>query len=468
MAPADLAFYGGISFLAGTLGASLNFHFGISVVAAVACLLALRIFRGWTVRHCALALALFLVGISYVHLYANLKERRERIPLRQPVSFSAIVIEEPEHYENLQRLSLALQPPFGGTIVALTALFPRFSYGDQLALRGAIAPKESRISRPTTFFPEVKLVDQHRGSPIKETLLNFKETLISQFRKTLPSDSAALLSGLTFGSRTDFSERLKGDMRLSGTTHLVALSGYNIAILAFAIHAIAKRKLARRGTFFLTVGVIVLFVLMVGAQASVVRAAIMGCLVLLAREAGRLYDPRNAITLAALLMVLVHPYLMAYDLGFQLSFLSLLGIVYLRPFLEQSFRITPRPNDFLGWRENALTTAAAQLAVIPVVLSRFGEFSLTAIFSNVLILGLVPLTMFLGFLLALITWALYPLGLLVAFVVNPILWYQQEVIHLFAAWRVPIGVRFLPVISLLYYGALILAIIKKATRHETN
>ena len=108
-------------------------------------------------------------------------------------------------------------------------------------------------------------------------------------------------------------------MSQSGTTHLVALSGYNITVIAIAVSTLLSYFLRRRIVFWLSILTIIAFVLMTGAEASVVRAAIMGGIILLAKQIGRIHSMRNAIVFAALLMVLFNPKILRFDIGFQLS-----------------------------------------------------------------------------------------------------------------------------------------------------
>ena len=131
----------------------------------------------------------------------------------------------------------------------------------------------------------------------------------------MPAEEAAFLSGLTLGERSDFSPEFKEALQTSGTTHLVALSGYNVSIVIVATMALLTSFLKRRIAFIVAFIFLVAFVLMTGAEASVVRAAIMGALVVIATESGRIFNPRNAITLAGLLMVLINPKVLVFDAG---------------------------------------------------------------------------------------------------------------------------------------------------------
>jgi competence protein ComEC len=386
-------------------------------------------------------LLLFFAGAFYYHFYLNLKIQNQNIPYGKIAVFSATVTGEPKVYEKYQILEARLEPPFGGNINIVTVSTADYKYGDVLRIEGNIEPAESAVKEPTAVFPKnIAVIAEHHGSRIKEALLNFKNFLLSQFQRSLPPTEAALMGGLTLGSRADFSAEFRNDMKLSGTTHLVALSGYNIGILVWAVSYAFGWFLSRKKTFYLTLAVIFLFVLMVGAEASVVRAAVMGFLVLLAGETGRVYNARNVITLTALVMILFDPTILAFNIGFQLSFLSLLGIIYLSPAIKTSLCIDKKNNSPL--KEAAIMTTSAQLAVMPLIISVFGQFSMTAVAANVLILEFVPLTMFFGFLLAALGSVYFYFGYAVAKLAEVLLFYEISVIKLFAKLSVPLQLPF--------------------------
>ena len=190
--------------------------------------------------------------------------------------------------------------------------------------------------------------------------------------------------------------------------------------------------LSRRMTFYLTTCVIALFVIMTGAQASLARAAMMGFLMLLAKEVGRPYSARNAVTFAALGMAFYDPTVVRFDIGFQLSFASLLGIIYLEPYIRRFLKVEDATQGFLRWKTSAATTLSAQLAVAPFLLYHFGRVSPVALVSNILVLATVPVTMFFGFLLGVGGILAKPLGFLFSIPARGLLSYQIAVIGLFA------------------------------------
>ncbi len=457
MHPSDIVFYGASAFLVGVLTASAGWNFLLVFIVAAAIGAALFIFKKIPALPISISLILFFSGAFYYHLYLNLREARENIHFAEEIAFSGVVTTEPKFTEKTQFFDIKLEAPYAGKVKVVTSQVPERHYGDLIMFQGKIEKPERKIDPPVSVFPKVSFIEAHQGFLLKENLINFKSVFINQFRKLLPQESAALMSGITFGYQSDFSKDFKNKMARSGTTHLVALSGYNITILVLAIAALFRSFLSRRLTFYLTVLAIILFAVMVGGEASVVRAAIMGFLTLLAREAGRIYSFRNAVVLAAAVMALFDPTILVFNIGFQLSFLSLVGIVYLEPALKKFFDIrdTGSPTSF-GWRENALTTLSAQLAVAPLLISYFEKISLISLFANVLILEFVPLTMALGFLLGAVSFLFFPLGALLGWFVNILLAYEVRIINFFANLEIPIGSTIYPgFVFVIYYLALI-------------
>ncbi|MDD5431332.1 MAG: ComEC/Rec2 family competence protein, partial [Candidatus Pacebacteria bacterium] len=348
------------------------------------------------------------------------------------------IITKIQQSDTSQSIVLNLQLPYSGNVKINTKPYPSFVYGDLVKVKGNIQkpPPESANYYAKegvlgiASFPQIELIKSGQGSPIKSVLLSFRNKIIGIFKQILPSEKAAFMAGLTIGAREDFSKDLTENMKQSGTTHLVALSGYNISIIAIAVMSILGGFLSRQLAFYFATAIIVLFVLMTGAEASVVRAAIMGIIALLATQAQRIYSLRNAIVIAAFLMVLFNPNVLVFDVGFQLSFLALLGIVYLAPAIKKLLNINTE--EIFNWKENLAQTLSAQLFVLPLLISTFGFFSLSSIFANVLILGVVPYAMGLGFIMAGLGFISIFLAKIIGLIENVILAYMLFIIDLFS------------------------------------
>lgn len=379
-------------------------------------------------------------------------------------AFTAEIVSHPVTEEGTQGAVLKLMDN-GLRVRAKFPAYPEFSYGDTLTFTGRIevpfsdsyrAYLAKERVRGVVAFPKIVSHESGRVS-FRGALYTLRERIVDSFRRTLPAKEAALMAGITVGAREDFSESFRDAMAQSGTTHLVALSGYNISIVVMVAMALFLAIFPRRVAFFVTLAVVISFVLMTGAEASVVRAAVMGGVMLLARHMGRRFDVRNAILFAALVMVLINPKVLMFDLGFQLSFLALLGIVYVKPALDR-FLGWEGTKGILSWRENLTTTASAQLAVAPLLISTFGNVSLSSLAANILVLEIVPFTMGIGFVLAAASFASFMLAQFMAFFALALLKFQTLVIEFFAVVSFPVS----PIFSLgtvgLYYGALLIFI----------
>jgi competence protein ComEC len=455
--PSDSVVYLSVSFLLGLAAFSLNFSVYFSLAAVFILLLIPVFIKKISFGYFFIALLIFILGFIYFNFYHHFQENSQKIIYGQNISFSGVIVNEPRQKEKSQVFTLSLVEPLKGQIEVLTSPSPVWHYGDLINLKGVINLPQNNFYLPLIAFPSIGFQKAHQGFYIKEILLNLKNSLTGVFPKFLSSQNAAFLSGLTFGERSSFSPEFKQEMALSGTTHLIALSGYNISLIVVAIGLFLGSFLSRRKTFYLTAVIIFLFVVMVGAEASIVRAAVMGFLALLAKELGRLYSFRNAIVLTALAMNILDPSLLVFNLGFQLSFLSLLGIVYLLPTLESLFRI--KSGGFLDWKENALMTLSSQLAVAPLLLIYFNQLSLTSLFANILILEAIPLTMILGFILAFLGTLSYYLAWPIGLLTGLFLTYEIKVIDFFAYFSFPIRNISLSWLIIVFYYSLLLALI---------
>ena len=161
---------------------------------------------------------------------------------------------------------------------------------------------------------------------------------------------------------------------------------------------------------------ILAFVFFTGATASVVRAGIMAVIVLLAQYLGRLSAVGRVLVYAVVVMLFFNPYLLMWDAGFQLSFLSTLGLVYLVPILEPLTEKIKVSGTSAMLLEVFITTMAAIFATMPLIMHQFGRFSVVAPLVNILVLWIIPWLMLFGFLALILSFVFFPLGQLIAWV----------------------------------------------------
>ena len=419
-----------------------------------------------------------IAGFFYSVGYGFLVNQNQTVPVSGAVFQASGRVAEVRAGLDSQRIFLSLQPPQNGRLDVLVGKFPELRYGDQVSVKGKITAipneKHSYALRHqligSLIFPEVLIENRGGGNPVKRKLEEAQQAVKNTLRKILPAEESSFVAGLLLGDTSGFSKNFRDSIRKAGVSHIVALSGYNITIIIQSVALLLLGIVPRRAVFALTILVALGFVIMTGADASIVRAAIMALVVGLASQTEKIYSARNAIALTGLVMLLINPYLLLGDIGFQLSFLALIGIFYLAPALRKIFHLGFNSGVW-HWRENAVNTIAAQAAVFPILAMSFKTISLVSILANVIILPLIPLTM----LLSAATLAVYvlnsALGQLLAELLKLVMRAEIKLIDFLSANAGAIQINALSEIATVFYFFALLAIVfygqKKLTTYES-
>ena len=371
------------------------------------------------IRNIAPYAACIAIGGAYCLIYAA-HRFPERIPFGRNTKMTGMVTRAEYHFDH-QELTL------GNGLRVYADRYPEFEYGDTIAFRGTVKKPRTPLLAGivNARHAAIRIRERNGGYAIQKILLKTKTLFENGLKRILPSDQAAFLSGLTLGTTDEFTKEFLEELRASGTTHIVALSGSNVTGIITGIMFLLGLILPRRKIFWPTVLVIALFVIMTGAESSLVRAAIMNGIFLIGARYERAGSMRNAILAAGFLMALWNPLVPAFDLGFQLSFAAILGMAYLVPRIEK----------WLPWKNRALLeSVSAQAAVMPLLALTVGRVTPFAIIPNMLIAAAVPCTVALGFIaggFALISPAL---AFAPAWLAGILLSYEMEVIHIAARY----------------------------------
>ncbi len=256
-----------------------------------------------------------------------------------------------------------------------------------------------------------------------------RAVLVSKINKILPEPEGPLFSAMVFGYTKEITRNLKNDFNRTGTSHVLAISGMNISIVVMMLMNFGLLiGLWRRQAFWLAIVGIVVFILLVGSPASAVRAGVMGSLLLWAKNQGRMVLVWRPIVLAAFFMSAIDPSLLAFNIGFQLSFLAVLGIAYFNNFWSNILSWIPL--KFL--RELIAISMAAQITTWPIILYNFGTVSLISPIANIFVVPLLTPIMFLGLGFSLVFWNvflsklfLWPAWLILHFVVKLVDWFSS-------------------------------------------
>lgn len=373
----------------------------------------------------------------------------------------------------------------GNRVLVRTAEYPLLAYGDEVLVLGAIrVPKSvllkngdrkfsyaAYLAKNGIFYemhyPNMSVLAHGKGNSIREKLLSAKSLLMHNIARMIPEPESSLAAGILLGAKQSLGKDLLQQFRDTGLAHIVVLSGYNIAVVAAAISRMVLPLPFIARMFASAVG-IVAFAIMVGGGATVVRATVMGVIVILARALGRERAALRALMVAGTLMLLYNPMLLLSDVSFQLSFIATLALIVFVPVLENYFFGVSRSRRAGVLREIFLATIATQIFVLPLLLYHMGSASIIGVLANLIVLPAVPLAMLTVALVSML--ASVPLvGALLGYVSYAVLTYIIFIVELFA--KIPYGslhIKTFPLVLLVAsYVALGYIVLKKFPR-STN
>ena len=350
--------------------------------------------------------ALFCVTGSAYYTIDDYRYYITKNSLQNKTQFEGRVTSLPVEQTSSQIATVALSTPIKARVFVHLNPYPKIEYGDVLRLEGSIVPPPSdsygnylakEHIHGTLFYPTIT-ISEKKPNAVFTSLYAVRTYTKNTLRELFQEREAAFLIGNMLGDKEGFSKDFLQKLSISGTLHLIALSGFHMTIIVFITLTILNVLFPRnkRLVFTLTFLFMGAFVAMTGFAVSAVRAALMAFVVGLAHQTGRLYDQRNALLFAAFVIAVWNPKAPVFDLGFQLSFAATIAIIYLTPLFKQIPFF--RTEGFLGWREVLAITITAQLGVLPITIINFQNFSLTSLPANALILPAIPLLMVLGFL----------------------------------------------------------------------
>ena len=220
-----------------------------------------------------------------------------------------------------------------GKILVTVGKYPRYEYGDKLRIKGILEfpeefpdfnYKEYLIKDgvySVSYYPDIELLGKNQGNLILSGILHLKEKLREVIFKNLSPPQSSILAAIILGDQRQISDLWKEKLNLTGVRHLTAVSGMNVTLIsAISMSFLLGLGFWRKQAFWITIIFISIFVIMTGLQSSAVRAGIMGIIFLLAQYLGRSSDSSRAILIAATLMLILNPFLLRLDVGFQLSF----------------------------------------------------------------------------------------------------------------------------------------------------
>jgi competence protein ComEC len=356
--------------------------------------------------------------------------------------FNTFIVSDPDIRETSQRV-LIKGNDFSRKALIMLPRYPEYEYGDEIEISGKLEQPDiledfnypGYLAKDGIFLvsyqPETKLISKGNGNGFLSAIFKIKSKVREVMSGNLPQSHAALLSAMVLGDRTQLPESLAQKLNLSGVRHMTSISGMHISILtAVLMSFLLGLGLWKKQAFWVTVIFISFFILFTGFQAPAVRSGIMGICFLMSQYLGRQNSSLRTILFSGALMLFLNPLVLVFDVGFQLSFLALLGILLLSPVFEKWLgRI---PNKF-QIRTILAMSLGAQIFTLPILVFNFGQFSLVAPFANILIVPALSYIMVLGFIFSAAGLAFPPLGFLFSLPCLLILQYLISVAGFFAS-----------------------------------
>ncbi|MDQ3245008.1 MAG: ComEC family competence protein, partial [bacterium] len=366
--------------------------------------------------------------------------------LGEKVELVGDIVDEPDSRVNSQKLIIQIKNDKNNKenikILVSTPLGSEYKYGDEVKLNGKLEKPENFITDTgKTFdyvnylkkdgilysmnFAHVSVLSHGHGHFIKSFLFNIKNKFLEKINYAIPQPESLLMGGLILGEKSNFSTDLRESFIRTGTIHIVALSGYNVTIVAEWLMKLFRSIRFFPQNFSISFGIlsIILFVIMTGGSSTAIRAGIMAVLTLVARATGRTYDVGRALLLAGVAMIILNPYVLYYDVSFQLSFIATIAVIFYAPRIEKHFGWITKSFEL---RDIINVTFAAYIFVLPFILYKMGNLSIVALPANILVLPFIPITMGLGFLTGILGFISYfisvPLGYISYLLLHYELW----------------------------------------------
>jgi len=305
--------------------------------------------------------------------------------------------------------------PVSGQARLKTGTRQRYAYGQPVRIDGRLVkpPDLEDFSyreylarkeiHSLIYSPRIDVLPQPvEGSPLLRWLYAARARGEAFLNRALPEPYAALANGMVLGIESGIPDELYDQFNATGSSHVIVISGSNVALIAGVIMGLAARLLGRRRAVWPTLAGIACYALLVGGDAAVVRASVMGSLVVVATALNRRSAALVSLTLACTLMTLLNP-LALWDVGLQLSSLATAGLILFVPTFTRGLqrgllRVGIAPARLPGAvravvEDGLVVTVAATVMTLPLIVYYFGRLSVVSLATNLLIVPVQPLVM---------------------------------------------------------------------------
>jgi len=263
---------------------------------------------------------------------------------------------------------------------------------------------------------DVEIISHDNSNIILRKIYELRNLMKTKIEKLLPKETSGLCLGMLIGETSGIEENMQEDFRDSNLSHILAVSGANVSYIIVSItYIFNKMCLRKRLSKIISIILLILFMLLTGCTSSVNRACIMAILMLIAELLYRKSDVYNNLAISALILLIINPYSLL-DIGFQLSYMGTIGIVFLHDKIGNFIKINNKIVKYFF--EMIAVTTCANLAIIPIMMFHFNTISLTFYFSNIIVGPILGIVVIIGFIMFFISLIFTPISSLIAIVLN--------------------------------------------------
>lgn len=290
-----------------------------------------------------------------------------------------------------------------GKILAKTDLYPPYYYGDLVELNCALVQPgmvnefnyAKYLSKDNIYSlcygGYIKILDRNKGNFFINQIYKLKNFLFKKVNSIWPDPVSSFANSSLFGFEKLLPSDIDDDFRRTGLSHIVVVSGMHVAIIIVTFSKILYQiKINRKQSFVLLLILLTVFAILSGLSSSIIRASIMGILVILSKNIGRYISNYLVILYSVIIMTFINPLSIFYDIGFQLSFLATIGLIYLSPIIIKYLKFIP---ETFALREIVSTSVSAIIMTLPISLYNFHRIPIFSLLSNIAILPFIMFDM---------------------------------------------------------------------------
>lgn len=275
---------------------------------------------------------------------------------------------------------------------------------------------------------KINLIKQH-----KKNLIFFANkvtnSIMGKIDNILPKKQAELLKGLLIGDTSSIDEQTKESFKISNLSHVLAVSGMQVAYIITSLSFVLNKMIGKQKAKIVIIFVLILYVCITGFSPSILRATIMGIVLIFSNLFFRKNDIWNTMALSLLLMLIYNPFLIC-NVGLQLSYLGTIGIITFYSTIlkllnnikiknrKLKYKINLKSKFFRVFKETLAVTLSAQIAVFPVIIYSFNLFGTYFLITNLLSTILIGPITIIGALMIVFSYIFFPISKILSYVVH--------------------------------------------------